>query len=123
MTSIIGAQHCKVLDIYAIPDYTSMFEGCFDKKFGSYCKGEQTQHQFLFEAKTACENFPLGCKVTYRAYCRDQVMEIVQGGNDQQPFPEFNISPRQCQVITHPQADAINNIPEGIIYKNFLLFL
>ena len=56
-----------VEDLFAIPDYEAYFAGCFDPKFGVYCKGENTQLQFTFEAVDSCTDFPLGCKITYRA--------------------------------------------------------
>ena len=69
---------CKVIDIFAIPDYASYFLPAFDDKFSRYSRGEWTQHQWIFEAVDPCDSFPLGVKTTYRKYAQDKVIEIHQ---------------------------------------------
>lgn len=91
-----------------------MFKNCGDKEFKNYCKKEQTQHQFTFEAIDVSTNFPLGCKMMYRAYCRDKVMEFMLDG-DNTEFEEFSFVPQQCLVESFPKAEPEINVPEGKI--------
>lgn len=70
------ALRATVEDIYVMPDYQAFFSPCIDDKFGRYTKLIGTQHCFKFEAVNSSQYFPLGVKVSYRAYCSDQVVEI-----------------------------------------------
>lgn len=113
-------KNSTVIDLFVVPDYTTIFRNCGDNKFARYCKGEQTQHQFIMEAVPVCAEFPLGCKTTYRAYASDKVMELVKGENDK--FADITVYPRQCEVLTYPLAEPENNISAGlkILYFGFL---
>lgn len=99
-------------DIFAIPDYESYFSGYTDPKFGIYCKGENTQLQFIFEYVECCAEFPLGCMTTYRAYSKDQVIEIYE--NETPLFPGINLKARKCQVGTFPKENQDKSIPRGM---------
>jgi len=76
-------------------------EDCGDKNFGGYCKGEKTQHQFVFEAVKRCQEYPFGVSVHYRAYSENCAFEIVSAPNPL--FPDINFIPRKCIVLTHPE--------------------
>lgn len=104
-------------DLFVIPDYDSYFKGCPDPKFGTYCKKENAQLQFTFEAVDVSEHFPLGCKTTYRAYSQDLVVEIYQ--EETPNMPGINLMARSCQVRTYPEGDSTNGTPAGmfILYK------
>ena len=111
LAEALGAD-CEVVDIYAVPDSTKIFDNCIDEKFSSYSKGDSTQHQFIFVAVPIDEvNFPLGCKTTYRAYSQTEVTEIYHADNLH--YPTVNLIPFSLKVPSHPQADPINGIPEG----------
>lgn len=63
----------------------------------------QTQHQFMFEAVEPHETFfPKGVKVTYRAYSKDDVIEIVSGPHS--TYENVNVYPQSCRVKTFPEA-------------------
>jgi hypothetical protein len=108
----VGYENCIVVDIFAIPDYTAMFEDCVDTKFGGYSKLAKTQLQFIFEAVPVSEEYKFGSKVTYRAYSSENVIEIVEGINVS--LPEMRICPRQCFVHTYPKND--DGTPSGITF-------
>ena len=72
-------QPLEVVDIFAIPDCFSYLKPCIDIKFGRYCKTKRTQLQWKFEQHAICDDFPLGVKTSYRAYCTDRVKEITTG--------------------------------------------
>jgi hypothetical protein len=74
----------KIKDIFVVPDYNNFFDGCLDKLFGSYCKKDSTQLQFVFEAVTVSNSFPLGVKTTYKAYSAEEVVEIREINQQQQ---------------------------------------
>lgn len=104
------------MDLFLIPDYSKILLACGDPRFEDYAKGVKTQHQFIFEAVEPQEIlFPYGVKVTYRAYSRDEVYEIVNGQNPK--FEEMNVYPRLCLVDTFPKerpATASSDaVPEG----------
>lgn len=47
---IIGnALKTHFTDVWVVPDYYKLCKPHIDKKFGNYSKGEQTQHQWIFE--------------------------------------------------------------------------
>lgn len=113
----IRKKHVEVVDLFVIPDYSEILMACGDPKFGGYAKGANTQHQFIFQAVEPHEtHYPYGVKVTYRAYSRDEVYEIVNGKNPK--YEEMNIYPRLCLVETFPKekpATATSDaVPEGI---------
>lgn len=66
-----------VEDVYAVPGYTKWISPCLGKFEGGF-KTEKTQLQFRFEAVECSEEFPLGAKVTWRAYSSDHVIELEQ---------------------------------------------
>jgi hypothetical protein len=65
-------------DVYIIPNFQLLLEGCIDSKISRLHKDIQTQHQWRFEAVKDSLLFPLGCKTTYRAYSSDVVVEFVK---------------------------------------------
>lgn len=84
-------------DVYVVPDYSSALTG-IDPKFESYCKGDNTQLQFVFEAVEPSADFPLGSKITYRAYSADEVVVI-------RPDAEETIKMKAsvCHVRSYPE--------------------
>lgn len=94
-------ENSKVEDVYILPDYEKYLEPCCDKKFGNYCKQLKTQHQIIFEHVTPNDQFPHGCKITYRAYSQDKVIEMVEERNTE--VPGINIVPVQVSPVpTYP---------------------
>lgn len=67
-----------VEDVYVIPDFQEFFSGCIDPLIANYTKEEQTQHVWKFESINISRDFPLGCKVMYRAYASSKVVEIIE---------------------------------------------
>jgi hypothetical protein len=59
--------HSQVYDIFVVPDYMLYLGDYIDKNFGCYAKEENTKHQFIFEAVDVSDEFPCGCRTTYRA--------------------------------------------------------
>lgn len=68
----------EVKDIWIVPDYMSLFEGCIIRNLGRIHKDLQTQHQWRFLAVIQDQYFPLGCKTTFRAYSSDKVIEFIR---------------------------------------------
>lgn len=62
-------------DVYVIPGYTDWISPYLGK-FSYGFKTEKAQLQFRFEAVEISEPFPLGAKVTWRAYSSDHVIEF-----------------------------------------------
>lgn len=90
----------EVHDIFVVPDYAMILNECGDNSFNTYSKGANTQHQFIFEAVETSEYFPLGVKVSYRAYSQDSVFEIVTDNNG---TGEATVTVQECQVSTFPK--------------------
>jgi hypothetical protein len=65
----------KMEDIHYVHDYWTFFRPCFDKKLSNFQKLQETQHQFRFEAVEADVWFPLGCRVSYTAFCAKMTVE------------------------------------------------
>jgi hypothetical protein len=64
-------------DVYVIPAYGQLLNGCMDNHLELLHKWPYTQHCWRFEAVKALEHtFKFGCKTTYKAYCSDKVVEI-----------------------------------------------
>lgn len=101
----------EVVDIFVIPDYQIIFDKCIDPKFKNYCKEEFTQHQFIFVAVPISDEFPFGCKTTYRSYAQSDVVEIFEELNEF--YPTVNLIPYNVKVITQPVEDKQQGIPEG----------
>ena len=78
-----GSLQAKVKDLYVIADFTAFFESSIDPHFAAYCKEEDTQHQFKFDAVEVNTDFPLGVRTMYRAYCSDKVIEFVKKPKEQ----------------------------------------
>ena len=102
-----GALPCEVDDMFVIPDYTAYMSHCIDANFGRYAKHKWTQLQWRFQSVTKSDNFPLGVKTTYRAYCRDEVFLINTDDTKDCTFTCQNAS-----VRWFPQAST--TAPEGM---------
>lgn len=118
-----GSYEANVHDIFVIPDYASLFQGCIDKSFQNYSKKEDTQHQFIFEAVEINTSFPLGVKTTYRAYSADEVIELTGDKyDDLEEAQDINddiiqLYPRKVKTITFPEATAQNCAGMYILQK------
>lgn len=106
-----GSYEANVRNIFVIPNYAAIFDGCLDKHFESYAKKEDTQHQFIFEAVEADKFFPLGVKTTYRAYSSDEVIELTDKkyDNNEEESQDLDcdilqLYPRKVIVKTFPEA-------------------
>lgn len=105
-----------VKELFVIPDYEKAMRGCFDKHFGRFAKEEWAQSQFVFEKVPVSDDHPMGVKTTYRAYCQDEYIEIVED-----PECEKSLSgliPQRCEVHTHPlpgeaPLNVIQSFPSG----------
>jgi hypothetical protein len=100
---------CEVIDIFCIPDFESVISECMDSHFGRYAKLQWTQLQWRFQRVPISTNFPLGVKTTYRAFCQDEVWEIIKDSEKRVGF-----SGRVCKVQWFPEEDKERNIPEGL---------
>jgi hypothetical protein len=89
----------SVIDVFVLPDYESYLKPHIDKHFGLFAKEEHTKHQFTFEAVDISPHFPCGCKTTYRAFCRDQVVKIIENEAAMCGIEAIN-----CHVTTEPSA-------------------
>jgi hypothetical protein len=71
---------CNVHDIFIVPDYASFINPYLDPNIGRYAKRykdtDRTQVQFEFVAVPVSDSFPLGCRMSYRKYCQNQVLLI-----------------------------------------------
>lgn len=63
----------KVVDVWSVPNYIEYFKHHINKNVGRYAKSEWSQLQIIFEATDACEDCPLGVKVSYRPYASQEV--------------------------------------------------
>jgi len=98
-----------VVDLIAIPDYKSFFEPCIDPKFERYCKEDQTQRQFIFEACDISDNFPLGVRTMYRAYAANNVIEIIDDPNE-----DVKLRAVCVEVSSFPTAESSGSIVDGM---------
>ena len=89
----------NVVDVYAVPDYVSLFADCIDTKLARCWKEEWAQLQFTFESVEVSEAYPLGVKTTYRAYTQNSFIEIVE---DERGEAVCGLIPQECIVKTHP---------------------
>jgi hypothetical protein len=71
------AGKCEVEDIMVVPNYVEKLAPYRDHQFTLCSKLESTQLQWKFTAVDVCEQYPYGVKVNYRAYCCDEVFEVV----------------------------------------------
>ena len=67
------AKSVDVIDIWAVPDYQAYFDGYINPDLGSYAKGKWSQLQIFFEAVDMSEKYPMGVKVSHRAFSSDKV--------------------------------------------------
>ena len=89
-----------------------------DNKFGRYCKTTRTQLQWKFECVEVCDNFPLGVKTSYRAYCADRVKEIVTDHNEKYGFRCQDVQVRCIPAASESEPAGmylLQRIPEGEI--------
>jgi hypothetical protein len=100
---------CEAVDIVAIPNYVNYLKAHMGK-IERYAKGDCTQLQFTFEScPVDPKYFPLGVKITYRAFCEDKVVLIKQS----QTHPT-GVEPYQVDVSTFPVADPTSGAPAGM---------
>jgi hypothetical protein len=90
----------NVVDVYALPDYVSLFKDCIDPKLARYCKEEWAQLQFTFESVEVSDIYPTGVKTTYRAYTQDTYIEIVE--DESKKNSVCGLIPQECIVKTRP---------------------
>jgi hypothetical protein len=76
-------------DIFVVPDYKSFLEKSIDPHFSNWSREELTQHAFKFEAVRRSPEFPMGVKLTYKAYSSDTVYEFVQASEDKMTVTGF----------------------------------
>ena len=57
-----------------------------------------------------CDDFPLGCKTTYRAFSQDEVIEIVDDSKAQ-----LGLRPVTVKVKTHPEKTDTHSA--GVLFK------
>ena len=89
----------NVVDLYAVPDYVSMFADCVDPSVGRFSKEEWAQLQFTFESVEVSDAHPTGVKTSYRAYTQDTYIEIVEDDKDQ---TICGLIPQECVVQSRP---------------------
>jgi hypothetical protein len=89
----------EVIDLLVIPDYVVAMKGCLDLGFGRFAKEEWTQCQFIFEAVENNPLYPMNVKTTYRAYCQDEFVEIVE---DQDKTSICGLIPQLCVTKQRP---------------------
>jgi hypothetical protein len=101
--------NCYAVDILAIPDYVKYLKPHMGK-IERYAKGKWTQLQFTFEScPVDPKYFPLGVKMTYRAYCEDKVVLIKQCQTH-----VTGVEPYLVDVVTFPIADPTTGAPAGM---------
>jgi hypothetical protein len=112
----------EVFDIWAVPDYKELLSPFIDKSFKRYSTEEWTQLVFIFEAVDPSDEFPNGCRIFYRAYYSDQVVEIypqtripgladrlnnvgceIVGNADGKAFVDTPFVPVQIKVSSFPE--------------------
>jgi hypothetical protein len=105
-----------VKELFVIPDYEKAMHGCFDPQFGRFAKEEWAQSQFMFEKVPVSDDHPMGVKTTYRAYCQDEFIEIVEDPECEKSL--CGLIPQRCEVHTHPlpgeaPLNVIRSFPSG----------
>ena len=73
----------KVHDLFAIPDYKALIKPHTDPAFSRAFKEEWTKLQWIFQAVSPSERFPLGVKTTYKAFSQDEVYNVFSKDNIQ----------------------------------------
>jgi hypothetical protein len=109
----------KVVDIFVVPDYDKFLLPEVDKKFGRYCKEAHTQLVFTFEAVGICDDFPTGCRTSYRAYSQDKVVEIVEDAGSL-----FQLKAQSTIIANFPAQTATQpgGIPFDVALSHVLIF-
>ena len=88
----------NVVDVFAVPDYVSLFKDCIDARLSRFSKEEWAQLQFIFEADA---DSSMGVKTTYRAYAQDSFIEIVEDDAVEQQSA-CGLIPQECIVKNRP---------------------
>ena len=97
---------CTVEDLFAIPDYKKLLDAHTDKRLNAQIKGEKTQLQWTFEAVTPDPvYFKHGVRVFYRAYCAEDVVQIVAD-----PTKRCGIYAKVVDVFDYPMRDVRRGI-------------
>jgi hypothetical protein len=104
---------CKVIDLFAIPDYDAFIRPSIDNNFGRYAKrhGEKDWSvlQFLFESQddeTLCPFFPLPVKTTWRPFAADKHIRIVKDSQSTCGMTIDELTP----IKWFPEADEKNGM-------------
>ena len=109
----------EVIDIYSVPDYTTLFSPCIDPNFGLAFKNtkdfQYTQLQWKFEHCKRDSDHPVGVKTTYRAYCMDFVYEIIPV--DTKTVSHIYTTGLRVQRIEIPDEPEYPNKPINILYR------
>jgi hypothetical protein len=107
----------EVLDIHAVPNYLKYFDGYYDKDIGRFAKEDWTQLQITFERVGDDERgrYPHGVKTTYKAYSQDEVIEIVDDPNTEDPsitglIPQLTLCP-VCPADDEPPLCIMKSLP------------
>jgi len=110
----------NVVDVMIIPDFENFFEPCIDKNIQRLHREMQTQLQWRFTAIDPLKNGGRLVDVTYRAYAKDEVIEIFK-----RPVDECKSSLGKASRGFEPVTTYISNFPlpgaENAI--NFLRFI
>ena len=110
---------CEVDDMFVIPDYTTYMSHCIDANFGRYAKDKWTQLQWRFQSVPKSDDFPLGVKTTYRAYCRDEVFLINADDTKDCTFTCQNASVRWFPAASTTAPEGmylLQSLPTGNIF-------
>jgi hypothetical protein len=107
---------CKVVDVFAIPDYKAWLEDSIDKRFQNWAKEENTQLQWRFRHAAAgpSQYYPMGVCDHYRAFCQTSAIEIVKSiaPHDTEIGAEIGLVAQQTEVQWLPEAKPER--PEGM---------
>jgi len=74
-----------------------------------YCKENDTQLQFIFEACEVSVYFPLGVKTTYRAYSASNIIEIIDD-----PNVDIKLRAISVEVNSYPTAETNGTEVDGM---------
>jgi hypothetical protein len=114
---------CKVIDLFAIPDYDAFIRPSIDNNFGRYAKrhGEKDWSvlQFLFESQddeTLCPFFPLPVKTTWRPFAADKHIRIVKDSQSTCGMTIDELTP----IKWFPEADEKNGMDIVNIYNTVM---
>jgi hypothetical protein len=116
----------KVKDIHAVPNYAKYFEGYCDLSIGRFAKEDWTQLQMTFEkvADAERDRYPLGVKMTYKAYGQDEAIEIVDDPDKESitglipqltlcPVCPADDEPPVCVMLSMPPASRTIEVDPG----------